>query len=328
VEAQERHDRSAPEATKEHLAAPGLATAVYPYSRQTKSTYKIPSPRPRVSVIMATTARPDIAEPSFTSLLGKTSYREFEFLVLINRSAWDAPERAALLKRIARYPQVHVIEGPGGSFNYSAVNNRGAEQASGEILCFLNDDTQVINADWLEILTSRVLLAGVAAVGPILYYPDGTIQHAGVILGLGGVAGHACLGEPRGSYGYFGRACIEQDVSCVSAACMVIRAEAFHAVGGFDEALPLAYNDVDLCLRLRTAGWRILWTPAAELMHRESASLGRHDEGTHAEQYRHDVAVIRKRWGSLLESDPFYNPNLSLERGFGLAFPPRHLKRK
>ena len=220
---------------------------------------------------------------------------------------------------------MRIVEYPDRPFNFSLVNNLGAKQASGDILCFLNDDTEVIAADWLDQLVARVSLPQVAAAGPMLYYPDGTIQHAGVILGLGpsGIAGHACHREPRGSQGYFGRACLEQDVSCVTAACMVIRAEVFRTVGGFDEAMPLAYNDVDLCLRLRAAGWRIIWTPAAELVHHESASLGRHDTGERAEQYACDIALMRRRWQSILNTDPFYNHNLSLEHGYKLAFPPR-----
>src|SRR5206468_3549384 len=134
-----------------------------------------------------------------------------------------------------------------------------------------------ISPDWLTRLVARVSLPGVAAAGPILFYPDNTIQHAGVILGLGGVAGHACHGLPRGASGYGGRACREQDVSCVTAACMVVRTAVFREFGGLDEKFAVAYNDVDLCLRLREAGWRIIWTPTAELYHRESASTGRHD---------------------------------------------------
>ncbi len=231
----------------------------------------------------------------------------------------------AFLNKVAKRPNVRTVEYSDRPFNYSWVNNLGAKQASGDILCFLNDDTEVIAADWLDQLVARVSLPQVAAAGPMLYYSDGTIQHAGVILGLGpsGIAGHACHREPRGSQGYFGRACLEQDVSCVTAACMAIRAEVFRTVGGFDEAMPLAYNDVDLCLRLRAAGWRIIWTPAAELVHHESASLGRHDAGERAEQYARDIALMRQRWQSTLNADPFYNRNLSLEHGYKLAFPPR-----
>lgn len=310
-------------AIADHLAAQGIAAKVSGANGEYQLTYAMPIPHPRVSVLIATTARPDIAEPCFTSLLQRTTYDDLEVLLLVNRAVLNVSERADFLKLIAEKPRVRVIEYPDSPFNYSAVNNFGAAQASGQVLCFLNDDTEIVTADWLEVLVSRVSLPQVAAAGPMLYYPDGTIQHAGIVLGLGGIAGHACLHEPRGSRGYFGRACLEQDVSCVTAACMAIRADLFHTLGGFDEKMPLAYNDVDLCLRLRSAGWRIIWTPAAELVHRESASLGRHDEGARAEQYAHDVTLMRQRWGSLLKADLFYNLNLGLERGYSLAFPPR-----
>src|SRR5262249_47698275 len=155
------------------------------------------------------------------------------------------------------------------------------------------------------------------------YYPDNTIQHAGVILGLGGVAGHACHGLPKEAFGYANRACLEQDVSCVTAACMVIRAAVFHELGGFDEKLAVAYNDVDLCVRLRQAGWRIIWTPTVQLYHRESTSTGRHDSPKRASQFAEAVSLMRERWHQILDSDPFYNPNLSLQKQFDLAFPPR-----
>jgi O-antigen biosynthesis protein len=310
-------------AVADHLAAQGIAAEAHTRVGGLQISYKLAA-RPQVSIIVATTARPDIAEPCFTSVLERTCYENFEIVILISRSAWHVPERADLLKRLAERRQVRIIDYPDRPFNYSAVNNLGAAQASGDILCFLNDDTEVISRDWLGTLVSRLELPGVAAVGPMLYYPDYTIQHAGVILGLTSVAGYACLGEPRGSRGYFGRAYLEQDVSCVTAACMGIRGDVFRAIGGFDEALPMAYNDVDLCLRLRSAGWRIIWTPAAELLHRESASLGRHDQGERAEQFSRDVALMRKRWAPLLDADPFYNVNLTLERAYRLAFPPRH----
>ena len=285
--------------------------------------YACPSSRPRVSIVIPTTARPDVLEPCLTSLLTRTSYGNYEILLLVSRPLAELSERAALLKRFGRNTNIRILTYLHRSFNFSQVSNMGAAQATGALLCFLNDDTEVLTEDWLEQLVSRVLLPQVAAAGPTLYYPDGTIQHAGVILGLGGIAGHACHRQPRGSPGYFGRALLEQDVSCVTAACMVVRADIFAAVGRFDERMPLAYNDVDLCLRMRSAGWRIIWTPAAELIHRKSASLGRHDRGCLTEQFRSDVEFMRRRWGPILDRDPFYNRNLSLKRAYDLAFPPR-----
>jgi GT2 family glycosyltransferase len=310
-------------ALAEHLAIQNLSAEVHIDCVGYEIVYALPSPHPRVSIVMATTARPDIVGPSLKSLLERTSYDNWEIILLVNEQVRQSPERDAFLNQFSRKPNVRVVNYSDRPFNYSWVNNLGAAQATGDILCFLNDDTEIITIDWLDQLVARVSLPQVAAASPMLYYPDGTIQHAGVILGLGGVAGHACYRERRGSRGYFGRACLEQDVSCVTAACMAIRAEIFRAIGGFDETMPLAYNDVDLCLRLRDAGWRIIWTPAAELVHHESASFGRHDMGTNAEQYARDVALMRQRWRPILNADPFYNPNLSLEHGYRLAFPPR-----
>jgi Glycosyltransferase like family 2 len=159
----------------------------------------------------------------------------------------------------------------------------------------------------------------------LMYYPNDTIQHGGVILGPGGVADHAHRHLPRGARGYFSRAALEQDLSCVTAGCMVIRRDVFEALGGFDEQFGVAYNDVDLCIRLRRAGWRIIWTPVAELYHHESVSVGRHDGAGREDEFALEVAMMRKLWSSMLDDDPSYNPNLSLDKGklFCLAFPPR-----
>jgi O-antigen biosynthesis protein len=175
-------------------------------------------------------------------------------LLLVTESQRELLDQSAAFKRLGESKLVRRLVYEDRPFNYSWINNWGAGQATGEVFCFLNDDTEVITPDWLEQLVARVSLSRVAVAGPMLYYPDHTIQHAGVILGLGGVAGHACAGEPVGSRGYFGRGCLEQDVSCVTAACMMVRAEVFRELHGFDEIMPVAYNDVDFCIRIRRAG--------------------------------------------------------------------------
>jgi GT2 family glycosyltransferase len=158
----------------------------------------------------------------------------------------------------------------------------------------------------------------------MLYYPDDRIQHAGVILGMSGVAGHVYLGLPRGSTGYFGRAALEQDLSCVTAACAVLRRSTFDHLSGFNEDLAMAYNDIDLCIRLRRAGWRVLWTPAVEMYHHESASFGPPTSPERRALFEREVAYTRKRWSAVLDCDPFHNPNLSLRNyHVGLAYPPR-----
>ncbi len=204
------------------------------------------------------------------------------------------------------------------------MNNWAADRSRGALLCFLNDDTVVIERSWLSEMVAHVLQDGVAAVGAMLLYPNERIQHAGVVLGAGDVAAHNYSRRPRVIRGYHDRALVDQDVSCVTAACMLMRRNVFLEVGGFDEALAIAFNDVDLCLRLRRVGWRIVWTPSAELYHRESASIGRHDSERENER-AFESDLMYRRWGGELLSDPHYSPNLSLDplMLWEPAFPPR-----
>jgi GT2 family glycosyltransferase len=174
-------------------------------------------------------------------------------------------------------------------------------------------------------MVGHVLRDRVGAVGALLLYPNDRIQHAGVVLGAGGVAAHLYRSMPRGIPGYHDRAILDQDLSCVTAACMLVRREAFASVGGFDEAFAVAFNDVDFCLRLRGAGWRIVWTPGAQLYHKESSSLGRHYSAEVRDRWRSEWDLVHNRWGTELTSDPHYSPNLSLDalQLWEPAFPPR-----
>jgi GT2 family glycosyltransferase len=310
-------------AIEEVLAAKGIAAQVKSSAQGYEVNYPAPMPPPLVSILIPTTGNPDLFGPCLESILKRTSYDNFEILVLVNEVEFTRPERAQALALAAADARVKMYSYSDRPFNYSWINNWGAEQAQGEFLILLNDDTEIISPDWIEKLIARVSLSGVGAAGPMMYYADNTIQCAGVILGIGGVAHHVFTGEPRGAWGYFGRACLEQDFSCITAACMAIRKDLFFEVGGFDEKLPAAFNDVDLCMKLRQAGWRIIWTPTVELYHNESKSLGRHDAGARAEQHLADIALMRTRWGPLLDSDPYYNRNLSLRYSYELAFPPR-----
>jgi hypothetical protein len=280
---------------------------------------------PRVSIVIPSAAcNPDLLKRCIESLLEKTTYPDFEILLVVNEILYAVPEQAALLNRFGSDPRVTLLVYEDQPFNYSKLNNWAISQCKGSILCLLNDDIEVISHDWLEKLVTRVRLPGVGAVGPMLLYPDDRIQHAGVILGLGGPAGHQFTGMPVGHGGYFGRAGLEQDLSCVTAACMVLRREVFDAVGRFNEDLAIAFNDVDLCIRIRESGWRILWTPEVELYHHESVSIGRHDSLERSSLFQSEVALMKKIWGGTLEKDPFYNPNLSFDTPFhNLAFPPR-----
>jgi GT2 family glycosyltransferase len=285
--------------------------------------YQTAKPLPTVTIVVLSAFARNLLPRCIDNVLARSSYPNFKILVAINETHLAIAERRAYLDSIASDARVRVLIYEDQPFNYSKINNWAIAQADGSIICLLNDDTEIITPDWLEKLVARVELAGVAAAGPRLYYPDGTIQHAGVILGLGGVAGHPYAKQSKDDVGYFSRARLEQDLSCVTAACIVIRRNLFEEIGGFDEELAIAFNDVDLCVRLRAAGWRIVWTPAVELYHYESTSVGRHDSPERAGQFAREVASMRGRWGPVLDADPFYNPNLSLSREFHLAFPPR-----
>jgi GT2 family glycosyltransferase len=311
-------------AIEQHLTQRELRAAVSlaPHL-QYQIAYELPAVHPRVSILIPTTGNPALLGKCLDSVLTRTTYENFEVLLLVDEIQKMEPGRAEMLRKCAGLSRVRVLFHSTQDFNYSWVNNWGAREAAGEVLCLLNDDTELITPDWLEKMVARATLPDVGAVGAMLYYPNDTIQHAGVILGLGGIAGHAFCGERRGSGGYFSRACLEQDLSCVTAACLAVRRDVFIALGGFDERFAIAFNDVDFCIRLRQSGLRVIWTPTVELYHHESASAGRHDSPERAHLFAAEKALLRKLWAPVLDADPFYNPNLSLERAYQLAFPPR-----
>ena len=191
-------------------------------------------------------------------------------------------------------------------------------------MALVNNDIEVISPDWLSEMVAQAERAGVGAVGAMLLYPDDRIQHAGVILGLGGIANHAYAGQPADIGGHGGRAKVVQQLSAVTGACLVVGRDRYEAVGGLDEALHVAFNDIDFCLRLGAAGYRNLWTPFARLYHHESATRGSDLEGGKRERFLDEVALMQARWGERLERDPAYNPNLALTGpGFEPADPPR-----
>jgi GT2 family glycosyltransferase len=287
--------------------------------------YRVPDVLPEVSILVASACNSDLVVRCISRLLDVTDYPNFEVLLLANETAKTTGGQRSVLEKVQRDPRVRALLYPDRPFNFSWINNWGASQARGSVLCFMNDDTEVISPDWLQQMVARLALADVGAVGAMLYYPNDTIQHAGIILGSGGVADHAHRLAPRSTPGYFGRAALEQDFSAVTAGCAAISRQAFESVGGFDAQLAAAFNDVDLCIRLGQAGWRILWTPRVELYHRESATLGPYDSPERFDQFKREEQLMRERWASVLTSDRNYNPNLSLETGyaFRLSFPPR-----
>ena len=312
-------------AVEAHFTRTGVEATIEPAPHAPyyqRIRYKVPEPRPHVTIIIPTKDRADLLSTCVTSIVSRSTYRQFDVLIVDNGSS--EPESHAYFERVQQDPCISVlrIDGP---FNFSRINNLAAARARGSLLCFLNNDTEVISPDWLEEMVSLAVRDGVGAVGAMLYYPSNTMQHAGVVLGLGGIASHPHRGERRGMPGNYGRAALTQTMSAVTAACMVLRKDTFEAVGGFDETLAVAYNDVDLCLRLGARGFRNVWTPYAELYHFESVSRGDDLHGANLPRFRAESQAMRDRWQGLLDADPYYNPNLSLTRAdLWFAYPPRH----
>ena len=312
-------------AVQEHLDRRGIAGTVVPslgVYLQTK--YALPKERPMVSIVIPTRDRLSSLQKCLDSIFHKTDYQTYEVIVIDHES--NDHETLEFLAALRKRDGVRVERIEGG-FNYSRLNNRGVELARGSLIALLNNDVEVINDDWLSEMVSRAMQSDVAMVGARLWYPNGTIQHGGVILGAGGIAGHAHAGLRRDEPGYFARAHLAQDICAVTAACALVKRQAYLQVGGFDENLAVTFNDIDFCLRLREAGYWIVWTPYAELIHHESASRGFDDSAPKQMRFLAEVDYMKSKWGHILHHDPFYNPNLSLgENLFTLAFPPRTTK--
>jgi GT2 family glycosyltransferase len=312
-------------AVQAHFTRTGVQATVEPAPRAAyyhRIRYRLPAPRPHVTIIIPTKDRVDLLSRCLGSIVSRSTYGTFDIVIVDNGST--EPESHSYFDQVQHDSCVSLqrIDEP---FNFSRLNNVAAARARGPLLCFLNNDTEVISADWLEEMVSHAVREGVGAVGAMLYYPNNTMQHAGVVLGLGGIASHAHRGQRRGMPGNYGRAALTQTMSAVTAACMVLRKTAFDAVGGFDETLAVAYNDVDLCLRLGVEGFRNVWTPFAELYHFESISRGDDLQGENRPRFLAESQAMRDRWQGLLTADPYYNPNLSLTRAdLWLAYPPRH----
>ncbi|WHZ19784.1 MAG: Glycosyl transferase, group 2 family [Rhodanobacteraceae bacterium] len=310
-------------AVARHLERMGDAATVEAFGHAPglrRVRWKLPTPAPRVGLIIPTRDRVGLLRACVESILTKTTYPDFELVVVDNRSS----DRAALdyLRELAAREHVRVLRYD-APFNYAAINNWAVRQCNGMLLGLVNNDIEVISPDWLEEMAGFALRPDTGAVGAMLYYPDDTIQHAGMLLGIHGVAGHAYAGKPRGYRGYMARALVAQNLSVVTGACLLVRREVFEAVGGLDERFPVEFNDVDFCLRLLERGYRNVWTPFAELYHHESAT--RVIDGAPARQARfNEAALMLERWAAVLRDDPAYNPNLSLQSlDAGLAFPPR-----
>ena len=314
-------------AVGDYFARRGIAARIGPapgaesYSRV---EFPVPSPQPLVSLIVPTRDKLEILRPCVDGLLHRTDWPELEVLIVDNDS--EAPETlnyfADLQQQEGKRVRVLHYAGP---FNYSAINNHAVRAARGSLIGLINNDIDVISPGWLAEMVSYAIQPEVGAVGAKLYFGDDTIQHAGVVTGINGVANHIHKHLPRNHPGHFGSLHLVRSVTCVTAACLVMRRAVFNEVGGLDEEqLKVAFNDVDLCLRVRKAGYLVVWTPHAELYHLESVSRGLDTAPDKIERIKGEVQVMCDRWDEVLTLDPYYNPNLTLDDCTGgLAFPPR-----
>lgn len=303
---------SARKALSEHLQRIGLKGQVE--NSRIISTYRIKyelNGMPLISIVIPNCEHKADLSKCLESIYEKTTYNNFEIVVVENNSSSE--EIFAYYEKIQKeHFNLKVVKWE-EHFNYAAINNFGVGYTTGQYLVLLNNDVEIITEDWLQEMLMYAQRPEVGAVGVKLFYPDGTLQHAGVFLGVGGVAGHCMKGMPGDGLGYFGRATFVQNVSCVTAACMMIRKDVFDEVGGFDEKYEVAFNDVDLCMRIRKAEYLIVFTPYANLYHYESKSRGNDEEPEKRARFVSEVKRFQTQWKKeLLEGDPYYNPNLSL----------------
>ncbi len=271
---------------------------------------------PKVSIVIANKDHADDLRRCVTSILNKSTYDNYEIIIVENNS-----ETKEIFNYYEELKKDHgdkiTIVTYEGTFNYSAINNLGVSRAAGEYILLLNNDTEVITVNWIEELLMYAQRQDVGAVGGKLYYENKTIQHAGVVIGLGAhrTAGHTHYKQPRQNLGYMGRLCYAQNVTAVTGACLMVRKNLFDKVGGLEEGLAISLNDVDFCLKLREEGLLNVFTPFAELYHYESISRGLDDRGEKAKRYEDESARFREKWKVQLEKgDPYYNPNFSLDR--------------
>lgn len=275
-------------------------------------TWPLPDPRPLVSVVIPTKDQPRLLQLCLNSLLSNTDY-DYYRVILVDNGTTD-PEALAYLVEMSQDYRVQVLSAP-GPFNYSALCNAGARAATGELLLLLNNDIEIRTSDWMTEMARQAWRPEVGCVGAKLLYPDGRVQHGGVLMGVGGIANHAHHAFYRSQAGYAAKLFNHQNFLAVTGACLMLRTELFESLGGLDEVnLPVAYNDVDLCLRAWQAGYWNVWTPYAELIHRASASRGQ-ESPERAAQFERESAYMREKWGQQIAEDPFYHPYF--ERGKG-----------
>jgi len=301
-------------ALQEHLIRTGLSSAQVEdafYPTFYRVCYQLAN-TPLISIVIPNKDHASELKQCVNSILQKTTYSNFEIFLVENGSKQQ--ETFNLYKRLLKKDtKIHLIEW-NEPFNYSRLNNWAVSQVNGEIILFLNNDTQAINGNWLEQMLQLALRPDIGAVGAKLYYPDYSIQHAGVVVGMGGVAGHVYNNFPKKHSGYFGQLALLHNVSAVTAACLMIRKQVFLEINGFDETYALAFGDVDLCLSILQKGYLNIWTPYAELYHHESKTRGYEDSPEKLNRFNKEVDYFKLKWADWLEKgDPYYNPNLTLD---------------
>ena len=310
-------------ALQEHLKRRQLA-GVVEQAPEAPGMYRVrwtlPDVLPLVSIVIPTRNGESLLRMCLDTL-SQTAYANYEVIVIDNGS--DDPSALAFMAERERMGEIRVLRDD-NSFNFSALNNRAVQtECKGEFVLLMNNDIEVTHPDWLSEMVGVALEPGVGCVGARLWYPDGRLQHGGVIM-VCGVAGHSHKYLPRGQHGYMGRAVLAQDFLAVTAACLLVRRSIFNAVGGLDESLQVAFNDVDFCLRVHKAGFRNVWTPFAELVHHESVSRGYEDTPDKQKRFASEVSTLQSRWPELIAHDPCYSPNLtSQSEDFSFAWPPR-----
>ena len=304
-------------AVADHLRKHGYTHFKITSTRAFETIFKISYQiigNPKISIVIANKDHEPDLRRCISSIMEKSTYDNYEIIIVENNS--ETPEIKKYYEELKEDERIKIVTYE-GSFNYSAVNNLGVKAAEGEYILLLNNDTQVITVNWMEELLMYAQREDVGAVGAKLYYGDKTIQHAGVVLGLGAhrTAGHSHYMQHRENLGYMGRLCYAQNVSAVTGACLLVSKELFEKAGGLDESFAIALNDVDFCIKLWEMGYLNVFTPFAELYHYESVSRGLDDQGEKAARYNEESARFREKWKEVLEKgDPYYNPNFSLDR--------------
>ena len=309
--------QSAKDAVADHLRRHGFTHFQITSTRAFETIFKIRYQilgSPLISIVIANKDHVSDLRRCVSSILEKSTYEDYEIIIVENNS--EEKETFEYYEELQENDRITIVTYE-GEFNYSAVNNLGVRNARGEYILLLNNDTQVITVNWMEELLMYAQRADVGAVGAKLYYADKTIQHAGVVLGLGAhrTAGHSHYKQHRENLGYMGRLCYAQDVSAVTGACLLVKKALYEEVGGLEEDFAISLNDVDFCLKLREKGYLNVFTPFAELYHFESVSRGLDDQGQKAQRYNRESEHFRQKWKEVLDAgDPYYNPNFSLDR--------------